>query len=481
MNTQNPKNGEEGYVLLGVLFLLSLALVITEGMLDSSATNSKTRAVVNTQSRYYYEVEQTLNNVVGWLQANSKYIVDGFSKDNFDDNFDLGSPSFGDNEGEHFGVPTLVKLKGTNSSVMLSNNDFFGTDAFPNVAHIDTGASWDPIAEFDAADLGPANARVVLIWARDSDGDYEPIFRVDVVTGNNPDRGVHSFSYVQSTLVSTEAADPGFYGRDSLNFNTGNNDCFSFLFTGVQGNWNAGAPRANCPVASDGMINTKGDINGTADSLADPGITLENGGSISGDTCEGGGCHAYVLPDHGKWADNCAGGSNGNVTITADTTWSTGGCWDTVSINNNQTLTLSDTSNPYYIRNLDYSGNNSELAVADIALDEEVEIYVEIVNNDHFNGNRLFNMNNAPHQVRLYYTGDNELKLNGTAQMNLVVESSYAAVDVQGNFNFYGAIRAPQLEINGNARVNYDENLNDTTPVLVDMNFSLKKSSQRYR
>lgn len=479
MNTRQTP--DEGYVLLGVLFLLSLALVITEGMLDSSATNSKTRAVVNTQSRYYYEVEQTLNNVVGWLQANSKYLVDGFTADNFETNFDLGSPSFGTNEGEHFGVPTLVKMKGSSASIMLSNNDFFGQDAFPTVQHIETNVSFDPVSEFQNANLGPANARVVLIWARETDGSYEPIFRIDVVTGNNPDRGVHSFSFVQSTLVVTDSSEPGFYGRDWVDLVTGNNDCFSYAYSGTAGNWNRGAPRANCPVGSDGMITTKADINGTAKTLINPGVTLEKGGGVSGTICEGAGCHTYTLPDHGTWESHCAGGSNGNANIAANTIWNTGGCWDTVSIGSNRTLTLVDTENPYFIKTLNYTGNNSSLNFIDIPVDEDIELYIETVDNNHINGNRLFAMNNAPHQVRLYYIGTNPLILNGTAQMNAVVESSYAPVTVSGNFNFYGAIRAPHLLVQGNARINYDEALGAVVPVLNDMNFSLKKSSQRYR
>jgi len=76
-------------------------------------------------------VEETLNRTVSWLQTHSKYIVDAFSEENFSDNFDLGSPALGDNEGEFFGVYSMVKMKGTNNSVMLTNNGFFGTPSFP--------------------------------------------------------------------------------------------------------------------------------------------------------------------------------------------------------------------------------------------------------------------------------------------------------------------------------------------------------------
>ena len=99
------------------------------------------------------------------MQSNSKNIVTAFDSTNFDLNFSIGSPSVGDNEGVHFQVPTLVKMKGTNDSAMLSNNSFFGTSAFPTTTNIDTNASFDAVSEFQNADLGEANARIVLVWA----------------------------------------------------------------------------------------------------------------------------------------------------------------------------------------------------------------------------------------------------------------------------------------------------------------------------
>ena len=176
---------EGGYVLIGVLIMTALTLLVTSGMLDFSASNAKTRAIVTTQAENYYEVEETLNRVVAWLQTNSKYLITAFNSANFSSNFDLGSPSTGANEGQHFSVPTMVKMAGTNDSVLLSNNSFFGVSAFPPTEHIDTSVSFDAVNEFSSANLGPANARVILIWARESDGNYEPIFRIDVVTASD--------------------------------------------------------------------------------------------------------------------------------------------------------------------------------------------------------------------------------------------------------------------------------------------------------
>lgn len=479
---QRVTYNDNGYVLLGVMVLLALGLLLSVGMVNSAATNAKTRVLVRTQADNYYEVEETLANVVAWLQTNSKSLVTPFSSANFNNNFDLGSPTSGDNEGQHFDVPTMVKMKGTNDSVMLSNNAYFGTSAFPSAEHIDTGASFDAITAFDTADLGGANARIILVWARETDGNYEPVFRVDVMTGNNPDRGVHSYSYVYSTLVTSNST-LNFYGRDFLTTQTPNNDCYSLQYTNSAGVWSGGAQRSNCGVGSNGMINVSSKINGTAKSLIDPGISLNSpGGDVSGTLCEGGGCHGYSLPPLGAWLSYCAT-HNGDLSIGADTTLATGGCWQDVSIANKNTLFLADTTAPYYFRSLDFGPNAAEVQFGPggvIPPGDTVTVYVEAINNDHINGNTFYNASNAPHQVEIFYLGATELKLNGTADINAMITASNAPVVVNGNFNMYGGIWSTSLDVKGNARLYADESVGGV-PVLSDMNFALKKTSQRYR
>lgn len=485
----SAKKQDDGYVLMGVLFLIALGLIAVAGMLDSSASNSKTRALVNTQSQNYYEVEETLNRVVAWLQTNSKNITSAFLAANFENNFDLGSPALGDNEGEYFGVPTMVKMNGGSNSVMLSNNDFFGTPAFPSTNHMDTNAAFDAATEFENADLGEANARVVLIWARQTQGNYEPIFRIDVVTGNNPDRGVHSYSYVYTTLQGG-GSPGGFYGKNSLTFNTPNNDCYSYAYAYSGGAWSRGAPRSNCPAASDNMITVSSDIYGTAASLIDPGVTLAPpGGNVSAGVCEGAGCHSIALPSWGSnWSDHCPGGG-ADLTINANTTLTIAGCYRDVSISNNRTLTLNNVTTPFYFRNIIQNGNNARVGFPNIRAthgtnadgsDKAVTIYLQQWGNNNVNGNQFTNPNNAPHQVVFNYYGTNALTFNGTADINAFVVAPNASVTVSGNFNFYGGIRALSLLINGNARVNYDE-AGGLSPGISDMSFALKKASQRYR
>lgn len=486
MNKRSKCSTEQGgYVLLGVLVTMALALLVTVGMLESSASQAKTRALVTTQADYYYEVEESLNRVVGWLQDHSDDLVTAFTTANFNANFDLGNPAIGDNEGEHFEVPTLVKMKGTNSSVMLSNNSFFGQAAFPNTTNIVSGAAFNPIDSFSSADLGEANARIVLVWARQTTGVFEPIFRIDVVTGNNPDRGVHSYSYVYTT-VETSSGGLGFYGRDWMNLQTPNNTCGSYSYTNVAGVWNAGAPRANCAVNSDGTLSSRAKINGTANSLLNNGVIFHSPtGDATAGVCEGTGCHSLTLPTVNTWSGYCAVHA-GNLTINADTTLSAGGCWQDVTIANNRTLRLSDTAAPYYFRNINYGGNNARIEfgpVGGVPVNSKVTVYAEQFDangNNHINGNKMFNMSNAPHQLELYYLGTADLTLNGNVSMNSVIYAPNAQVNVLGNFIYNGSIQAKRLDISGNARLYYDEQLGGT-PVVTDMNFALRKTSQRYR
>lgn len=483
MKKQYNEN-EEGYVLVGVMLMTALALLVTSGMLDSAASNTKTRALVTTQADNYYQVEQTLNNVVGWLQSNSKNIVTAFNAANFTANFDVGNPAVGDNEGQNFEVPTMVKMAGTNDSVMLSNNSFFGQSAFPTTTNIDSNAAFNPVTEFANADLGEANARVILVWARQTSQNYEPIFRIDVVTGNNPDRGVHSYSYVYSTLVTSNSG-PGFFGRDSFTAQSPNNDCYSYQYVYDAGSstWSRGAPRSNCSVNSDGSMNISSKINGTANTNLNNGLSFNPpGGDASGGACEGAGCHSMSLPVVGTWASLCSGGHSGDVTITVNQPLAAG-CYRDLLINNNKTVTFNDHSGPYYFRNIEYGGNNAEISYGTIPSGKDITVYTESIKangSNHINGKKFINASSAPHQVKLYYLGTDKLTMNGNVDMGAIVYAPNADVDVLGNFNFYGAIQAKNLYVGGNARINYDESLGGV-PVLSDMNFALKQTSQRYR
>jgi hypothetical protein len=479
-----PEQNEQGYVMLGVVILLALSMLLSMGMLSSASTNAKTRHIVRTQADNYYEVEETLNSVVGWLQTNSKSMVTPFLEANFATNFDVGEPTVGDNEGEHFDVPTMVKMKGTNDSVMLSNNSFFGQSAFPDAEHLDSGAVFDAFNEFADAELGGANARIVLVWARETDGNYEPVYRVDVMTGNNPDRGVHSYSYVYSTLVTSNPA-VNFYGRDSLTLQSPNNECYSYAYSHDGAAWSSGAQRANCGIASDGMISTSARINGSANANQNPGVTLNPpSGDVSGSTCENAGCHGYALPAVNDWATYCpGGGADVAVPMNGSQSLATGGCYRDLTVDNKGVLYLEDTSAPYYFRSMNFGANFARVEFGPggvVPVGDKVTVYVETMGNDHINGNLFYNPSNAPSQVEIIYVGANDLTLNGTSAINMLLTAPNARTVVNGNFNMHGGIWARDLDVLGRARLWADESVAGV-PVVSDMNFSLKKTSQRYR
>lgn len=477
---------EKGYMLLGVLFVLSLSLMVTSGLMSATASHAKVRATVKIQADSYYKVEETLAKVSSWMQDNSKYLLTPFTQANFNTNFDLGTPSNGDNEGLDFSVPTMVKMKSTNDSVMLSNNAFFGESAFPATTHFDTGASFDAVSEFANADFGQANARVILIWARSTAGNYEPIFRVDVITGNNPDRGVHSFSYLYSTLASVASSAVGFYGKDGFSTQTSNNKCASYQYTYASGAWTRGAVKSNCYIASDQNINVKSQISGTVLTNLDNGVTLFSpSGAVSGTICEGAGCHAYAPTALSAWSTTCAT-NQGDLTINSNTTLTPSGsapaqnCWQDITVNANKTLTFDSLTYEYHIRKLWIKGSG-RIAFPVVPEGSQIKIYVEEIVGDNLNGNMLVNTNNAPNTLKIFYTGTNSFTFNGTASIHTFFDAPYADVTLNGNFNYYGGVTSKTLDIKGNASFYYDEANGGSAPALSDMNFAIRKASQRYR
>lgn len=487
---------ERGYLLIGVMLLTFIALVLTAGMLQMSATNTKTRALVKTQAEYYYEAEETLNRAVAWLQANSKNLVGAFVAANFANNFDLRTaPATGANEGEFFKVPSMVAIKGGANSPMLSNNEFFGEAAFPATKNIDTGAAFDAVSAFRSADLGKANARAVVIWARATNGDYAPIFRVDAVTGNNPDRGAHTFTYVYSKLETSSPTG----GKDGIGFftqtlplttKTGNNRCDSYAWTYTSGSgWSKGAPRANCIVASNSTISLEGRISGDALSNVSNGVSVNRPkGEVSGTICGSSGCHSHSISALSTWSDTCSTASQGNKTITGIVQLGSGSqlsqqCWDTITIEPNATLVLTDTDNVYRFRQLLFQNNsNSKLQFPLIEPGKHVELFVDNLANGTINGNQFVNTNNAPKTVKINITSDQEFKMNGTADINAHIFAPLSKVEHLGTFNYHGAIEASGFAVTGNGTFNYDEGINEPlAPTVSDMKLSLKKASQRYR
>lgn len=485
------KNKDSGYAMVAILMVMALSLLFTMGMLESSATNAKTRALVTTQADQYYKVEEAINRVVGWLQANSQNLAGLIVSSNFETAFDIGAPEIGSNEGEFFEVPSLIKLNGSDQSAILSTNEHLGESAFPMSTNIATNASWDPVASFEGTDFGDANARLLMVWARSTSGAYEPIFRIDVMTGNHPDRGVHSYSHVYTKIVPGATNRGGFYGKFALTMgNSASTTCQSLRFTYSGGEWVKGGTSAGCFLASDATVTVAGTVAGTAGSLAQNGVVVvaNKGSLVPGPECEGAGCHTFSLPTYDSWATAC--GSTLDITASSYGGALPAGCYRDLIVNADFQLT--DTSAPYRFRKIMFQGNSNELTFGAIPEGQKVEIYVEEIDSNNvrsqITGNRIMNKNNsgasgkfnAPHQLVIHYTGTKPIDFAGTSDIYAHLIAPTADITSTGNTDFYGGIEAQSIQITGNADYFYDENIDTINPV-SDLSFELRKTSQRYR
>ena len=487
---QFHRSDERGYTLVAVLVITAFCLVLTSAMLEYARHSASLRTVTSSNTRNYYEVEKTINSVTAWLQSNSKNLVNAFNSSNFNTNFDITSPSIGDNEGTAFQVPTLVKMKGTNHAVQLTNNAFFGTSYFPTTTNIDTAASYNAVTSFTGTNFGNVSIRILLVWARSTDGHYEPVFRIDAITGSDPQRGVHGINFVRSDLV-VSGIGFGYYSDDG-DFVTGtpNNTCNSYQWTWNAGTstWTRGASRSNCVLLGKDDMTFKGKIWGSVYTKKSGGLDAPSQANISGTKCQGSGCHSYTLPSQQHWTANCNAANQGDVTVGTSTTLSAGGtmatrCWRDITIGSNKTLVLNTPNVPYYFRTMTFQNNsNSKMTFTTVGPGNKYTLYVESFAGNQLNGNQWVATNLAPNQVEINLTNDTSFTLNGTAQMNGIFNcNNNSTANLLGNFTFNGAIRCNAITVGGNAVFNYDEGIAATAGALSDIQFSLYKASQRYR
>ncbi len=488
MTNRSIKN--RGSALLGVIAVLAIAMIITAGLLTSSTGTLAARRVVESNAKNFYEVERTINTVAAWLQSNSKNIVRAFDSANFSTNFDLGDPVAGANEGSAFAVPTLLKMHGTNNAVQLTNDSYFGTSAFPTTTNIETNAAFNAVSAFQSADFGTnAKVRLLVVWALATNGHYQPIFRIDALTGGNgPEHGVHGINFLKSALVTGNSG-VGYYADDG-DFATGNgnNDCWSYQYSwdAATTTWSRGAARSNCLVTGQDDIELKSAIHGSVMTNKAHGINLD-GGSISGTRCEGSGCVGYTLPPAIPYNTSCSGIAGQSITAGVDTPVSSGAalaqqCFLSITVGSNKSVILNTPNVPYYIKTLTLQNNsNSKLKFATVGPGNKYILYVDSFAGGQVNGNQLVATNLAPNQLEIHLTKAGTMTLNGTAVMNGVfIGNLDHTIKHLGNFRFYGALRSNAVQVTGNATLGYDEALGGS-PGLTDINFTLYKASQRYR
>ena len=489
--TRQMRHSAAGHIMLVVLVVMALGLMAGAGMLQWASGSLSARKVVESNAKNFYSVERTINAVTAWLQSNSKNIVTAFNAANFPNHFDLGDPVAGSNEGTAFAVPTMVKMKGTNNAVQLTNSTYFGSSAFPATTNIDTNAPFDAASAFQSANFGTGvNVRLLMVWALATDGHYQPIFRVDAVTGGSgPEHGVHGVNFIKSALVTSNGG-VGYYAEYG-DFQTGspNNECWSYQYSwnGALSTWTRGAARSNCIISSQDDISLKSAIHGSVYTNKTGGIAL-NGGSVSGAKCQGSGCVAYLLPANPDWTARCGAVAPRDVTVSTTPHQLTSGatladqCYRDISIPSNKTLNFATPNQPYYIRNLIPQNNsNSRITFSTFGPGNKYTLYVDNFANGSFNGNQFLATNLAPSQIEVNLTQDGTLTLNGTATINGVfIGRPNHTIRHNGNFPFYGAYRSGAVQVIGNAVLGYDEGLGGS-PVLSDINFTLYKASQRYR
>lgn len=480
---------QKGYMIVGLMIMLGICLLITANMLQSSVTSTGTRRVVKKNTENFYDVERSINKVTAWLQSNSQNIVNAFSSTNFSNNFDLGDPTVGANTGSSFQIPTLVKIKNTTNSVQLTNSSYFGTSAFPSTTNISTGATYDAVSAFASANFGAGvNVRLLMIWALATDGHYQPIFRVDAVTGGStPEYGVHGINFIKSALV-TGTTGPGYYaGAGDFTTSNTNNQCWSYQYTwnAATSTWSRGAARSNCIITGADDMNIGSAIHGSVYTNKTNGINL-SGGSISGTQCKAAGCVGYTLPTLGNWSTSCS--STNDITAANPTNLTSGAtaaayCYRDITIGSNKRINFTTPNMPYRIRSLNFQNNsNSRMTFNTVGPGNKYTIYVDSFAGNQLNGNQFVATNLAPNQVEIYLTNDAAFTLNGTAIMNGVftARDGNSSFNILGNFSMYGAVRARAISVTGNAVLGYDEGLGAAAS-LSDINFTLYKASQRYR
>lgn len=490
-----------GYVLVGVMILLAISAIMVATALDFAATSSKTILSEKVRTREYYQAEDSLAKATSWIRDNSKNLTSVFNRSNFYTTFDRTNPTYGSNDSGTVRVLTKIKMQGTSNSAILANSATLATALFPNTVNTSTGASFNPVAQFSAGSFGSDIVRVTLVDAVAVDPtkdygdpdlgnaapatDFYPVFRVDAMKAT--DRGAHVYGYAVGNLIYDYGV--GFYGRDVFEMRQG---CDSYLSN--NGNYSSASRRANCTTGSNGtlQIHQNETLYGSAQTNGSINESSPFGGAVCSDfssgcpnaglKCAGASCGVPGLPAYNSWASYCptnrGNPDTNNQTLTVSGNAASQKCWATVDIGSSKTLTLTSTNYPYFFDTLKIH-NNGALAINPSPSTGTVTIYVRNWDGNKFNGNQVLNANNKPYQLRIHYLGTNALTLNGNAQMRAFLVSPYAAVSVQGNFDYYGGIKATSLTFTGNGDIHYDESGDITT--LGDTQYSLRNIIQRYR
>lgn len=496
------KQNERGYILVGVLILVTIAALVAGSTLELTGSAGRSALASANRSEEFFGAEETLGKAITWLRSNSTSMVDPFSRSNFYGNFDRTTPTVGSNDTSYFTIPTKIKRQGTQQSIVLASSADLATGWYPATTDAATGSAFSALTNIAASTLGTKKVRITLVDALPVDSakdfgdtdagnalpqtDFQPIYRVDSM--DSLTRGAHLFGYLVGSLQYDYGI--GFYGRDYLEVRQ---ECDSYLSN--NGPYSSASKRANCSTGSNTeiRIHQNEEVYGTSRTNGVFTTSSPYGGKVcsdfasgcpnAGQTCSGASCQVAGLPSYSTWGVYCPT-NQGSITPASGTVLTVAGnaasqkCWSNLTIGNNRVVTLSSTDYPYFFDTLNIA-NNGRLNFAPNPATGTITIYVRTITGDRFNGNQMFNQNNKPYQVRINYLGTNNLLLNGNATMHSFIVAPYAAVDVQGNFTFSGGIKATRLTFTGSGALHYDESGDITT--LKDVTYALRSVTQRYR
>ena len=503
---RNTRAKDEGYVLLGVMVLMTVAAIITASALNSAASTSRSVQAAQQREREYFTAEDSFSKAVQWLNSQSTNMVTPiFARSTFYNSFCRSAPSYGANDTSIYKVPTRIKIRGTSNSAILHNFSGFGTAAFPATTNASTNAAFAPVTQFSGANVGSDSVRITLVDAlpfnpvsettspNDCSSpippvvpgtDYYPVYQIDSMRSLT--RGGAVKGYMTGSMVINNGF--GFFAKSYFEMRQG---CDSYSSSSSTPTYLAANKRANCSVGTDanmmilqnnsvyGSATTKGSILTTSPWGGSVCANFSAGCPVPGTRCQGASCTTMNMPSFNTFSGYCPTtrpdpNPANNSTLTTTAIGGANNCWSTLTIGSNRTVTFTSTTTPYYIDTLNIA-NNATVLFNPSPSTGTITLFVNRFQNDRFNGNQVLNAAtasgalNRPTQLRINYIGTNALLLNGTAAMNAFITAPKAAISVQGNFDYSGGIVADSLTFTGSGALHYDESGNIAT--ISDMQY----------
>ena len=123
---------DKGFILVSVLFLTLLAMLAVVGVLSQVRNNlafegSSKRLMVRD-----YQNEVTLNKGIRWINNNSATFAALLNASDFYDIFERTTASSGGNDTLTTAIPTMIKLRDSTDSFILSNSNTVGVQSVPS-------------------------------------------------------------------------------------------------------------------------------------------------------------------------------------------------------------------------------------------------------------------------------------------------------------------------------------------------------------